>query len=517
MIAKILNSSSSFSGVAYNEKKNEKGQSELLVAKNFDLNESATKKDYKDYLTAMAGLNEKVKNSQFHATISCKGRENSFEQLKDIALQWIEKMGYGNQPFLIYAHNDTANNHIHIVSVRVNENGQKIDHNFEKLRSQRALNEIMKLDYSKKAEQDFKTFSSYSFSTVAQFKMLFEQAGWALAEKDEKIHLIKGGECRKKIDKKQINKMIKNNVSTLDTNRAKQITALLHKYREGLTHTQLKSLMKSKFGIDMIYHTGKDHTAPFGYSLIDHSGRRVYKGSDLVNIKDLLANPERDGKIKTCSALVETIVNNTLNPDFDNFKKEMNALGYKVDAKGKIYIIGEKTALFSLSRKELNKIQYNSRLNQANQYSAGSRGEAGVLSKLFFVKANDISIQDKQRNISTTLYYSEMMKSYLENSSNMQEVMKSKNISLMQMDNDLYLIDTSNKEVVSNRDLNINFGRDLDFVRILDADRFGEFNLNEHSQVANGIGLIDALDEFLNQSFGGEQDRKRKRHHDVNQ
>jgi hypothetical protein len=512
MIAKILTSSSSFAGVAYNERKNEKGQSELLVAKNFDLNESATKKDYKDYLIAMAGINQHVKKPQFHATISCKGREYSFEELKDIAEQWTDKMGYGKQPYLIYAHSDTANNHVHIVSVRVDENGKKISDSYENLRSQRVLNEIMKFDYSQKAERDFKNFSSYNFSTVAQFKLLFENAGWNVAEKDGKIFVNKGGEQRKTIEKSLINDLINNNVNVPvpDEQRAKQISALLHKYKEGLTHTELKDLMKSKFGIDLIYHTGKDHTTPYGYSVIDHSGRKVYKGSDLVNIKELLVTPERENKITACSALVEMLLNSP--KSFEAFKTELQGLGYNIDTKGKIYIKGEKQGLFSLNKEDLKMLRYNSRKNEAGKFNVTSRGEAVILSKLFFVRANDIPINNKDRDINTVLFYRDMMNSYLSTSGDIKQVMTDKNITFLQMGKELYLIDSSNKEIINNNDLNIYFNsRELEAIRLLDSDRLNDFDIEKEHKVASGIGLIDTLSEFLDQNFNGQEDRKRKR------
>ena len=116
MIAKILSSSTTFNAVEYNEKKDERGQSELLVAKNFGgLEDNPSKAVFKKYFKAYAMTNTNVKNPQFHATISTKKREHDFDQLAKIGEQWIEKMGYGKQPYIIYGHSDTANNHVHIV------------------------------------------------------------------------------------------------------------------------------------------------------------------------------------------------------------------------------------------------------------------------------------------------------------------------------------------------------------------------------------------------------------------
>lgn len=518
MIAKILSSSSSFNGVAYNEKKNDKGQSELLVAKNFDLKDSATKKDYKDYLQAFARINEKVTNPQFHATISCKGREYSFEELKEIAEKWTEKMGYGNQPYLIYGHGDTDNNHVHIVSVRVDSTGKKIDHNFEKLRSQRVLNEIMKLDYKEQMEKDYKNYSSYNFSTVQQFKLLFENAGWKVAEKDGKIQFSKGGEERKTVDKSTVEELIKNRTSVPDEQRTKQIKALLHKYKEGLTHTELKDLMKSKFGIDLIFHTGKGHTTPYGYTVIDHSGRNVYKGSELLNIKELLVTPEREQKIKACSNLVETLLN-TPKLNFEDFKADLGKVGYNINTQGKIYLKGEKQALFSLNKDDLKMLRYNSRLKEADKFNARSRGEALLLSKLFFVKADDITVSTKDRDINTILHYRDMMNSYLSNTDDIKQILADKNITFMQMGKDLYLIDSENKEVISNNDLLINFShsQEQEAVRVLDSDRLNDFDMDKNHKVANGVGLIDTLSEFLDQNYNGQEDRKRKKKQDRSQ
>ncbi len=55
-------------------------------------------------------------------------------------------MGYGDNPYLIYCHADTKNNHVHMVSTRVDKNGNKVDDTFEKIRSQKVLQEILNQD-----------------------------------------------------------------------------------------------------------------------------------------------------------------------------------------------------------------------------------------------------------------------------------------------------------------------------------------------------------------------------------
>ncbi len=516
MIAKILKSSQSFSGVIYNERKNGKGQSELMVAKKFaGLDNSASKQDYINYLHAFAKCNDRVKNIQFHATISCKGREHSFEELSKIALKWSEKMGYGEQPILIYAHSDTANNHVHVVSVRVDKFGERIKDSYERIRSQKALNEILNNDYKLKADKDFKMVSSYSFSTVPQFKFLLENSGWNIVEKTGSVHLIKGGEVQRKISKSEIENLIEANRAINDEQRSKQVKALIYKYKAGLSHVELKKLMKEKFGIDLIYHTGKGHTKPYGYTLIDHNDKRVYKGSDLINIKELLVAPEQQGKIKVCSSIVNILLRDD-KMDYNTFNKEMDQIGYDVKKNGKISIKGEKSVLFSLDKNDLNKLYYNDRLKEANKFNVQNRAETIVLSKLFFVKAKDISVSEKDRDFKTVFSYAEMMNSYLSNRGDVKQEMKDKGISFIKMGKDLYLVDAKNKEVISNKDLNIDLSDDRKFVQILETDAFNDFDLDKNHKVSSTV-FIDTLSEFLEQNYSGEQDRKRKRKNGINQ
>jgi hypothetical protein len=49
------------------------------------------------------------------------------DQLTDIGREYMQRLGYGNQPYLIFKHEDIGREHIHIVSLRVDSDGKKID------------------------------------------------------------------------------------------------------------------------------------------------------------------------------------------------------------------------------------------------------------------------------------------------------------------------------------------------------------------------------------------------------
>ena len=138
---------SNFSAVNYNEKKVKEGTAGLVHFENFGNlqdKKEITKEEFKMYLKEYSARNTKIKNPVFHATCSCKGQELNHEQLKGIALEIMENLGYKENPVLIYEHHDTKNNHIHIVTSRVGEDGKKIKDSFEGKRANQFLNAILK-------------------------------------------------------------------------------------------------------------------------------------------------------------------------------------------------------------------------------------------------------------------------------------------------------------------------------------------------------------------------------------
>lgn len=64
------------------------------------------------------------------------------EQLVAIGQEYMEKMGYGDQPYIIYRHEDIGRPHIHIVSLRIDEQGRKINDYKEWQRSTAACREL---------------------------------------------------------------------------------------------------------------------------------------------------------------------------------------------------------------------------------------------------------------------------------------------------------------------------------------------------------------------------------------
>ena len=84
------------------------------------LNIDACMESFMPYLEA----NRRTTNTVFHASLNPSPEDKlTDEQLRDIAREYMERMGYGNQPYIVFKHKDIAREHLHIVSLRVDERG----------------------------------------------------------------------------------------------------------------------------------------------------------------------------------------------------------------------------------------------------------------------------------------------------------------------------------------------------------------------------------------------------------
>ena len=88
-------------------------------------------------------LNSHVKKPVIHISLNPSPKDIlSEEQMAVLAQEFMEKFSYGNQPYIVWLHEVINRKHMHIVSVRINEKGEKIDHNREAVRAQNICREM---------------------------------------------------------------------------------------------------------------------------------------------------------------------------------------------------------------------------------------------------------------------------------------------------------------------------------------------------------------------------------------
>lgn len=304
MVVKILNSSSSFNAVNYNSNKINKGVGEVMDIKNmgrYTMSDLPNQEVIKDYFKSFSKSNSRIKNPQFHATISAKEREYNKYQLTEIATAYLDKMGYTNQPYIIISHNDTNNNHVHIVSTRVDINGNKIDHNFEHLRSQKAIQEVMNEKYNISEKYNLEKLLKYKYSSESTLETLLQRNGFKHVKKDDGYHFYKGGILISKVDNINVQSLEFKDKSVLKQkllSYSKTYDTTLV-YKEGGRHTgkegkvngtwssEATDKLKSSLGIDIIFHHSEDKK-PFGYTIIDNNNMIISKGGEILKLKEFL-------------------------------------------------------------------------------------------------------------------------------------------------------------------------------------------------------------------------------------
>lgn len=138
MIANIGRGENLFGALAYNQLKVEKENGQILCTHKMmetpDGNYSVAQlaRSFEPYLLA----NNKTEKPVLHISLNPNPKDQvSDEKFQAIAQDYMEQMGYGNQPFVVFKHTDIDRTHIHIVSVCVDEDGRKISDTFDKRRS----------------------------------------------------------------------------------------------------------------------------------------------------------------------------------------------------------------------------------------------------------------------------------------------------------------------------------------------------------------------------------------------
>ena len=296
-------------------------------------------------------LNSHVKKPVIHISLNPSPKDIlSEEQMTVLAQEFMEKFGYGNQPYIVWLHEDIDRKHMHIVSVRVDEKGEKIDHNREGIRAQnicremevkyglhptlgehgeRELVSLQKVDYPKgdvkaQVKHTARTLlECYNFHSLAEYNTLLnlynvtayevrgsvdgkeyhgimygaldddgQQAGTPF--KSSKFGKVFGYEALQKKFATCAEKVKKDNL----TERARR--EIINAMQDIGTKEDFARRLK-KADIEVIYRINPEGRL-YGITFIDHANRTVFNGSRLgktfsANVfNELFNNPDADRK-----------------------------------------------------------------------------------------------------------------------------------------------------------------------------------------------------------------------------
>lgn len=147
MVAKINRGVSLYGAITYNQQKVNDATARIIsgnrmitdMTGNPERVMQQTLWAFENYLLANRNTEKPVLHISLNPSVDDRLTDGQFAEL---AKEYMQRMGYGDQPYIVYVHEDIGRRHIHIVSTCVNEKGEKIDDAYEWNRSMKACREL---------------------------------------------------------------------------------------------------------------------------------------------------------------------------------------------------------------------------------------------------------------------------------------------------------------------------------------------------------------------------------------
>lgn len=250
----------------------------------------------------------------------------SDEQMRMIGEEYLEKLGYGNQPYIIYKHEDIDRPHLHIVTVGIDENGKKINDSYEHRRSKTITDELeikynlrqssdkslsesnglqpieyKKGDLKKQVSNTLKSLSDYRFHSLTEYRALLSLYNVTYEEvkgvhNDQPYHGIVYFVTNRRGEK--VSKGFKSSLYGKDFGAVALKSKIIRTKKQDLKHDKelLKnkisnSILTSKNLRQLVNHLKKqnidfierrnDQGRLYGITYIDHNTKLVINGSGL--------------------------------------------------------------------------------------------------------------------------------------------------------------------------------------------------------------------------------------------
>ncbi|RNA62941.1 relaxase [Chryseobacterium nematophagum] len=337
MIAKIGKGENLWGALTYNQQKvdNEKG-TVLFTNKIPDLWDGPySVKFFHQYFEPYLIANNKTEKPVRHISLNPDPEDKvNDKDYREMAQQYMQEMGYGNQPYVVFKHTDIDRAHIHIVTTCVQIDGKKISDRYDHSRSMEVCRKLEKqynlkiagenrnlnqspifkpVDYTKR---NIKTQLSsvirhmpqtYSFQSIGAYNALLSQFNISVEEISGELH----GKMRKGMvyfatDKngKKISSPFKSSLfgkqagleniqvliekSKMKNNPSKLI--LKRTIETALSTSKSEASFKTRLleqGIATVIRKN-DEGRIYGITFIDHNSKSVWNGSQLS--KELSAN-----------------------------------------------------------------------------------------------------------------------------------------------------------------------------------------------------------------------------------
>lgn len=385
MVAKINRGSSLYGALTYNQEKVNDATARIIsshrmitdVTGNPDKILQQTMLSFENYLLA----NRNTEKPILHISLNPSPEDYlSDKQFAELAKDYMDRMGYGDQPYIVYIHEDTGRRHIHIVSTCVDEKGEKISDTYEWNRSMKVCrdletkyklknitdkqNELLepylkKVDYSKgdlktqisnvlksvKNTYRYQSFGEYSamlscFNIEAKLVkgehegVPFTGVVYSVTDDSGKpvSAPIKSSLIGKSFGFDGLNKRMKHNAKEFKAGKwspkIRNEVALAIHGSNGNRH-EFINLLKGR-GIDVVFRENEEGRI-YGITFIDHNSKEVYNGSRLgkefsANVFNRLFNEPSDEPRLPNQANGINAHQDSLTGDFSSVSSEMESV-----------------------------------------------------------------------------------------------------------------------------------------------------------------------------------------------
>ncbi|OXB10196.1 relaxase [Flavobacterium plurextorum] len=393
MVAIIKTGHSIHSIFNYNENKVKQGVAECIGEGNYPLDADKMSDTMKlNRFLKQAALNDNVKRSSVHISLNFDPSENySKDKLMEVANSYMEKIGFGQQPYLVYQHHDSGHPHIHITSIKVRADGSRINmHNIGRNQSETARKEIEKsfglvvaegrtknqnielqpiskgkVRYgriqSKKAISNVlsQVLSSYKFASLAEFNAVLRQYNVLADRGNENSRIFKAkGLVYRILDEngkpigvpikasdfyyKPTLKFLEEKFKTNTTNQISDIRRVKNAIDMAFLRTKisLSELVKilEKEGINTVFRKNTEGLL-YGITYVDHTTKCVFNGSTLGKQYSAKAIQERCTSINPTEQKNPNLISTKLHEiTFETSKSEIIAGLFGDDFRDNKYI-----------------------------------------------------------------------------------------------------------------------------------------------------------------------------------
>ncbi len=256
--------------------------------------------------------NIRSKRVSFHASINPTEEELSKIDIQELCKEYMARMGYASQPYIVVEHNDTGRKHFHIVSHRIGPDGKKINYSNEILRTNKFVKELNRRLHQTIARQDNNgkivpvfnpdkilkrkqildiwTYAcTYRFANKMELNAVLNSFGVEMIDKDEKVYAV-GTRMGKRVTRAVcVNKSLMQPASRkILSSRAKERLNNLIKYAMSVSLSEQHArniLARREIGLSILRN---EDGQIYGVYIIDHKNRVVLKASEIS--KEISAN-----------------------------------------------------------------------------------------------------------------------------------------------------------------------------------------------------------------------------------